>query len=996
MKKRKIFLFGLLVLFLISIFLIVHKFVKQEENSYSATDNRSDISQRIETDTINMSMIYEQNVIYEKKFEFTAYVQNIDPEKTYKMVFIINGENFTEKFITSNGENIIIDNIENINEGENSFEMQFFVDEVQIGTINFSLYYVDPYTKQFLDEMSTVGFSTHFGYMYNQDGDMDIQLMKNMGCFNVRDDIRFNLLHRENGLDWVDDLNDNDINLYAIIMPPPDEGFGDDKILNSDDELNVFTDIMQYVAEKINNKVYKYEMYNEPNWTIYTEDNIRWYARQVEETISLIKASKNPSDIIIGSTCASGVADNYISSINFLTETLNNNIYKYNVGVSIHSYDLQHSLDSKHQNLVEQHLDFINEQGGFQHLYVSEYGVDTSNYGETEDYQSSLIVRQTVYNNMYGVKNSYIYGFRDMGFDMNNAENYYGVVTFDYKPKKAYYAVKEYFENINGAEYIGTVNLADGLIAHVYDKDGKAKIVAWANEEGDTVDIAYSGFTAKDIYGNEIENANGTLTITYSPVYLDNISNTYFYEAISNTALEKYADFEEKFATELSNIDGINAKIAELKEYMTSIANNEAESQETAIKKMSEHFALGNTILNAYKNGILNVEYVKLSSMLDMLNDIAGSYEDLVTVSANTREPYFTATNELIEKAENIINSNSDVEIIYPNKILEFSKELNEKAEYINNLEEENDIKTGLIVSNSLHAYYLADWANEFAKIYVEDYIKANPVTISYSNTNEFTNTDVIATLNIGSDSKVTNNSGKNTYTFTKNDSFTFEYERRGQAYKIEAVVSNIDKEAPKITGVTNGKIYSNSVQPIITEENINNIEVLFNGEKIQYVNNMKFSTEGIYNITVIDKAGNTASVEFYVITDTNNGYVIQDNFILNVRQKTVLEDFLEKLNLNTTYSITRGEETLSNGDLIVTGDILELENGDQYTIIVAGDINSDGKVTVYDLSVLKRYILRIRELNEIESLAADINRDSQTIGVNDYSRMRIEILGTY
>ena len=69
MKKRKIFLFGLLVLFLISIFLIVHKFVKQEENSYSATDNRSDISQRIETDTINMSMIYEQNVIYEKKFD---------------------------------------------------------------------------------------------------------------------------------------------------------------------------------------------------------------------------------------------------------------------------------------------------------------------------------------------------------------------------------------------------------------------------------------------------------------------------------------------------------------------------------------------------------------------------------------------------------------------------------------------------------------------------------------------------------------------------------------------------------------------------------------------------------------------------------------------------------------------------------------------------------------------------------------------------------------
>ena len=52
-------------------------------------------------------------------------------------------------------------------------------------------------------------------------------------------------------------------------------------------------------------------------------------------------------------------------------------------------------------------------------------------------------------------------------------------------------------------------------------------------------------------------------------------------------------------------------------------------------------------------------------------------------------------------------------------------------------LEEENDIKTGLIVSNSLHAYYLADWANDFANIYVNKYIKENPVTVSHSNTDE-------------------------------------------------------------------------------------------------------------------------------------------------------------------------------------------------------------------------------------------------------------------
>ena len=222
---------------------------------------------------------------------------------------------------------------------------------------------------------------------------------------------------------------------------------------------------------------------------------------------------------------------------------------------------------------------------------------------------------------------------------------------------------------------------------------------------------------------------------------------------------------------------------------------------------MHEHFYLGTMVLDAFSKEKLNVEYVKVSSMLDMLNDIGNSYEDLLTVSATSREAYYTATEELINKAETTINNNSDLNIIYPSKILDFAKELHEKSEYIIGLEEENDIKTGLIVSNSLHAYYLADWANDFANIYVNKYIKQNPVTVSYSNTDEFTNQDVTVNLNIGSDSKVTNNEGKNTYTFTKNGTFTFEYERRGQAFEEKVTITSIDKEAPIISGVVNGKI---------------------------------------------------------------------------------------------------------------------------------------------------------------------------------------------
>ena len=429
---------------------------------------------------------------------------------------------------------------------------------------------------------------------------------------------------------------------------------------------------------------------------------------------------------------------------------------------------------------------------------------------------------------------------------------------------------------------------------------------------------------------------------------------------------------------------------------MTSIKNNESETQDKAIEMMHEHFYLGTMVLDAFNKDKLNVEYVKVSSMLDMLNDIGDSYEDLLTVSATSREAYYTATEELINKAETTINNNSDLNIVYPSKILDFAKELHEKSEYIIGLEEENDIKTGLIVSNSLHAYYLADWANDFANIYVNKYIKQNPITVSYSNTDEYTNQDVTVTLNIGSDSKVTNNEGNNIYTFTHNGTFTFEYERRGQAFEEKVTVTSIDKEAPTISGVVNGKIYTDSAKPVIKDDNLEKIEVLFNGTNIQFNSGNTLKDEGIYNITATDKAGNVTSVEIYIVEKGEEGYIIENGYILNVKQKTTINNFATKFNLSSGYTIKRNDKAITNKDIIATGDILQLKNGAEYTIVVAGDINKDGKVTTYDLSTFRRYILGLREFDELESLAADINVDKQALGVKDYTRMRIEILGEY
>lgn len=881
-------------------------------------------------------------------------------------------------------------------EGRNDVDIKLYINNVLEKEELLEVFYIKPYQKQFLDELTDVSVSTHYRTGKYENYDYSVQLLKNLGVNYIRTDFFWGYIYINGKYDfskydkWINAMKEDAPNVKILgILNSSASIVGKDKKIDTEEELSNFIEFCSNVAKHYPD-IEHYQILNEPNSVYVTDEDIVWYNRIIIEVSKALKEI-NPEIRITQYSLSAGTNDSstYVSSQTFYNESLNNEIYLLSDNIS---YNVYYNLEEK----IKTHKGQFNDFGGFINQSITEFGV-SSKGGMTEDEQAKQIIIQAIQidNNNFKFKN--IYNLWNTGTDSQETSQNYGLLSNDYIPKKSYYAVKKYLENTNGAEYIGTVSsLADGLETHVYDKDGKPKIIVWANNSNSTVTIPYENFTAKDLYGNEIENTDGTLTISNSPVYLDNISTKYFYGAISNTAIEKYNEFEEKFATEIAGIDGMLGKIDELKSYMLSIANSETETQENAIKMMSEHFALGTTILNSFGDDKLDVEYVTISSMLDMLNDIGNSYEDLLTVSASSREAYYTAAEELISKAETTINNNTDLDIVYPTKILDFAKELHEKSEYINGLEEENNIKTGLIVSNSLHAYYLADWANNFANIYVSKYIKANPITVSYSNTEEFTNQDVTATLNIGSDSKVTNNNGKNIYIFTKNGTFTFEYERRGQAYKEEATVKNIDKDAPKISGVINGKIYTSRAAPLIIDENLASIEVLLNGEKIQYTNGMSLTEEGIYNITAIDKAGNTTSAEIYIIEKGTDSYIIDDGYILNVKQNTTLEQFGKKLNLSASYNIKRNDNNLSKTDTVATGDILQLKNGTEYIIVVAGDINKDGKVTTYDLSVFRRYILNIRKFDEIEALAADINVDGQDLGVKDYTRMRIEILGEY
>lgn len=138
--------------------------------------------------------------------------------------------------------------------------------------------------------------------------------------------------------------------------------------------------------------------------------------------------------------------------------------------------------------------------------------------------------------------------------------------------------------------------------------------------------------------------------------------------------------------------------------------------------------------------------------------------------------------------------------------------------------------------------------------------------TIEYS-TKDFTKEDVVATVSFNrSGVNVINNDG-NKYTFKNNGEFVFEFEDTyGFAGTITAKVDWIDKEAPVITGVQNEQTYNAAVTPVVTDEHLDTIELVKDGNKIEgYTSGKEITENGEYTLTAKDKAGNITVVSFKI-----------------------------------------------------------------------------------------------------------------------------------
>jgi len=191
-----------------------------------------------------------------------------------------------------------------------------------------------------------------------------------------------------------------------------------------------------------------------------------------------------------------------------------------------------------------------------------------------------------------------------------------------------------------------------------------------------------------------------------------------------------------------------------------------------------------------------------------------------------------------------------------------------------------------------------------------------------------------------------------------------------------------IDKIAPTIEGVENGSVYYESVTPIVKDNDIKSAKLYLSGNLVNgYKLNSTIEQVGRYDLEVIDQAGNVTRTDFEIkeptITNLKKYTIKEDKFIRGIEQGTELKTFSENSAINQKYTVYRNNKELKESDIIKTGDVLEIGKK-EYTLIVSGDLNKDGKVSIIDLMKMKRYIIANNELTELELKAGDINDDGK------------------
>ena len=141
---------------------------------------------------------------------------------------------------------------------------------------------------------------------------------------------------------------------------------------------------------------------------------------------------------------------------------------------------------------------------------------------------------------------------------------------------------------------------------------------------------------------------------------------------------------------------------------------------------------------------------------------------------------------------------------------------------------------------------------------------------------------------------------------------------------------------------------------------------------------------------------------------DVSSGDIITDLCLINDNETLtgfetgttagVISNLASSMENGTQVTIRNASgETVEGNSLIATGYTVEIRNGDnveEYTVIIKGDVNGDGKIDAADLLEVKKDILNLSEL-EGPYLKAALPQGEEEVSILSYIMIKRYLLGT-
>lgn len=124
----------------------------------------------------------------------------------------------------------------------------------------------------------------------------------------------------------------------------------------------------------------------------------------------------------------------------------------------------------------------------------------------------------------------------------------------------------------------------------------------------------------------------------------------------------------------------------------------------------------------------------------------------------------------------------------------------------------------------------------------------------------------------------------------------------------------------------------------------------------------------------------------------TSKKYRIEKEYIERILPETTVTEFKQSVTTNRDLIfIDEIGNRLNENDVISTGTTIKVGSL-QYTLIVIGDIDKDGEITINDLAEEKLHLIDNKLLTGVKEKAADVDDDGE-ITINDVAQMKLILI---